>query len=59
MKAADLRVGETSFLFSVSRRGRVLMEKLYLGGFGWRFHVADCKIPSALSGLLAMLFDTG
>lgn len=60
MRTADLslRVGKTCFLISVSRRGKV-MEKLYLDGFGRRFHVAGCKIPSALLRLLAMLFHIG
>lgn len=55
----SLRVAEACFLISVSRRGKVIMEELYLDGFGWRFHVAGCKIPSALLRLLAMLFHIG
>lgn len=37
MQAADLglRVEETSFLISLWRMGKVIMEKLYLDGFGW------------------------
>lgn len=61
MQATDLslRVGETCFLISVSRRGKVIMEKIHLDGFDWRFHVAGCKIPSALLRLLGMLFHIG
>lgn len=49
MQSTDLclRAGETCSLISVTRRGKV-KEKLFLGCFDWRFHVAGCKIPSDL-----------
>lgn len=48
MLSADLclRVGETCFLISVIRRGK--LRKKILGDFDWRFHVTGCKIPSDL-----------
>lgn len=39
--------GRNLFLNFCYKEGKV-KEKLFLGGFDWRFHVAGCKIPSDL-----------
>lgn len=36
--------GRNLFLNFCNKEGKV-KEKLFLGGFDWRFHVAGCKIP--------------
>lgn len=51
--------GRNLFLNFFYKEGEV-KEKLFLGGFDWRFHVAGCKIPSDFFlGLLAMIFHIG
>lgn len=39
--------GRNLFLNFCYKEGKV-KEKVFLGGFDWRFHVAGCKIPSDL-----------